>query len=288
MKHLILLLIFLMVPVLHAQQIASDNFARPDGLLGSNWTLGLNTLSVYNNQVQSNTAGTSQTIAYWNANSFANDQFSKLVLSAAEINSTASGVGVCVRCSSTSGGNGYVFYGLSVGYFQWGKVVDGTFTLFNQTGRVANVGDVIELDAVGTTITGLVNGTQIFSVTDSDLSSGNAGISGYGQGTDVMANNWAAGDLPVMATNQEVTLLGSATAGYPFSIKVLLVDVHGNIATAASNTSVALSVTAGSGSLFGTTTGMVTEGELLDDHHRRDLFSSARWCRADFHADLRG
>lgn len=117
----------------------------------------------------------------------------------AEVEVTTTGVnngfvGVCVRASF---GNMYLLCGSDLG-ISFGKLVSNVGTNFEYTGETTiTTGDKLRLEAEGTTIRAYKNATLLWTETDSDLSSGYAGLSGNdGQPDNVyMCDNWEAGDL---------------------------------------------------------------------------------------------
>ena len=71
-------------------------------------------------------------------------------------------------------------------------------TNLGSSSSFVEAGDVIKLEAIGTSIKAYVNSQEVFSVTDSDLSSGMSGLSGwagYRYPPFITADNWEAGDL---------------------------------------------------------------------------------------------
>ncbi len=114
-------------------------------------------------------------VARWNADTFQDDQYSEAVFT----EMTGDYIGVVVRCAAaaetyygyTSGStNSYLF-----------KVVGGVQTSLG-TGAPFGAGDVIRLEASGTTITPKRNGAvaDIGAVVDVSIASGYAGVGGYG------------------------------------------------------------------------------------------------------------
>lgn len=126
--------------------------------------------------------------AYWNADSFANDQYSEAVIDS--VNNGDSYIGVGVRMSA--GGNYYGAYSNNVGSTLF-KLVDGSYTELD-TGPLFEASDVVRLEVIGTSLKVYLNDEEIMSATDSTHSSGAAGIIGYSnQGNDI--TSWEGGDL---------------------------------------------------------------------------------------------
>lgn len=175
--------------------LVSDNFTRANsGTLGANWSDALgNTLPW---SIISNQAGTpgGPVQEYWSANAFTNNQFSKATFTTM-IASANEEVGV--RMSAVAGTTYLCGYRQSVDAVNYvvRKLVAGTQTVLSDTSTVVTLNDVVEIDAVGTTITCKVNGSSIFSGTDSSIASGSAGIIANSTGSTALMSNWSGGNL---------------------------------------------------------------------------------------------
>jgi hypothetical protein len=134
---------------------------------------------------------------------FGNDQFSRGTWGSSAFRDGLDYPGVCVRMSDTTGacymvawdavGDTWTFYyvtdGGSLTFTPIGAAISGTFA----------GDDVIELRAVGTTLTAYRNSVSIGSRTDANLASGRPGISHY-QGSPLSSTvgwtSWTCGDVP--------------------------------------------------------------------------------------------
>lgn len=166
---------------------ASDNFNRANGNLGSNWTdaTGTNAIQIATNVLQSN--GAVDALIYWNADAFPADQ-------SADTTVTAVGdsyLGASVRVTAN---NGYGFYAGQFGRYLF-KVVAGVTTTISSDGTSVTNADVYLLSAVGTQLRVKRNGVDLFTPTDSALSSGSAGLAGFGAGQAERADNWNGASL---------------------------------------------------------------------------------------------
>lgn len=170
---------------------ASDNFSGT--ALDANWTIQTGGFSV-SSGVVSNTAGNNDSAAFWNADTFPDDQWSQITVSAV----TNDWVGVAVRASGTGAArNFYSFRATSSSNSpEWEifKEVAGVYTSLvtgNTPAGVVN-GDVMKLVVQGTTLTGYINGTAVTpTATDSSLTSGSAGIYEYGSSPGL--TTWSGG-----------------------------------------------------------------------------------------------
>lgn len=136
--------------------------------------------------------------AFWNADTFAANQYAQGALTGI-INASAS-IGVAVRAAS--GGNYYgLYYSASGGGSLWlFKVVSGAWSELGAAYGLGtwSVGDVLRLEVEGTTLTPKRNGVLIAAIgtkTDSSLSSGAAGICGYDALSECNLDNWEGGNL---------------------------------------------------------------------------------------------
>jgi len=109
-------------------------------------------------------------------------------------------MGVGVRMSGSGAtADGYFYGGGSNGTYMY-KVINGAYTTFGSSGDAVEADDVLKITVSGTTITAYKNGSIDTSVgtsgtaTDSDLSSGKAGIGGYYSGGNYVPD-WSGGDL---------------------------------------------------------------------------------------------
>ena len=150
--------------------MASDNFNRANGGLGSSWTDQQSTQAITSNAAfGGNAAGYAS--SFYNAAPFSNDQTSQV-----KIVSSFNYVAAAVRMSGTAGAtNWYAFF--SHGVLQ--KMVAGVVGADLGTSAAAAVGDTIKLTVVGTTLTCYINGVSVISVTDTSFASGSPGIAWY-------------------------------------------------------------------------------------------------------------
>jgi len=149
----------------------------------------------------------------WNADTFNNDQYASIKLSAVTVSNLR---GPAVRCSS-SAVTYYGFYADNNEHYLF-KMVAGTWTQIGSTDTTNGaVNDVLRLEVSGTTLTPKRNGSTWSqgAKTDSSISSGYGGMCGYGTSTSTRMDDFAAGNLGGTAYNQSVsgaisTLTGAA------------------------------------------------------------------------------
>lgn len=140
--------------------------------------------------------------AYWTGDTFSNDQYSQVTVSAG-LTSGLAFAQALVRASGTGSGSAkfYLFAtdgGSGSGHTSITKVTAGeTYTtLQNITTTFAN-GNQLKISVNGTTIRAFKNGTQVGTdQTDSAIASGSAGCGVYNfGGNDIKLDDWEGGNL---------------------------------------------------------------------------------------------
>jgi hypothetical protein len=199
---LVLFQIALAINCARASGPVTDNF--PGTSLSANWTTDDSTakiLAVSSGSVHGNSAA-QHGLAHWNA-VFKNDQFAQATITA--LNGSGSNtMGVSVRTSGSDLTN-YFLWSWGNGVIGFFKTVHGTSTsLGDCSASTASVGNVLRIEASGSTITAKKNGVAICGspVTDTDIPSGAPGIFGYDSGNSAI-NTWSGGNLD--ATSPQVS-----------------------------------------------------------------------------------
>ncbi len=196
---------------------ATDSFTNSNGTQlnshNANWT-------EYNGfDIQSNAAhpdiSADEAAANWTGDTFDNDQYSE-----GTITSLASGtyVGVLVRSNSSSTYYGYYTDSGDAAYLF--KMVAGSWTELG-SGGVLSATDTMRLEANGTTLTPKVNGSldsDVGAQTDSAISSGDAGVTGYNNDSSYI-DDWTGDNLggaaPAPSVSDTVTVAESITVTLP-------------------------------------------------------------------------
>jgi hypothetical protein len=182
---------------------SADNFDRPNGVAGSNWTTYRGTFAVTDDQLAYTATPGNEGMMAWTGASFNSDQHSRITAAKATANSTDYGPAVRIQ----SAGNNA---------FYWATVDTGTtFILYvsnpstGTTTTVASVaggwavGDILDLTVVGTTLTLYKNGTNILSGTDANLSGGAPGVAvSTATVPQSLMDNWTGGN-----TGDDATIL---------------------------------------------------------------------------------
>ena len=223
---------------------ASDNFSRADGPLGANWTDISDGAMAISSGAVIGTAGR-VTGDVWNANTFTSDQFSQIQLTSTQLTG-GQWVGPAVRMQN-SGQDGYV------GFYYWNngspelmlyKRASGSC---DQLGSTYNSGPLaagaqLELEAVGSTISLLLNGTQVISASDSSITGGAPGIMAYGS---AQAGSWSGGDVA------SYTIGGGTVSG--LSGTVVLQDNGGDDLSVSANGSFTFATALAAGAAYAVT-----------------------------------
>jgi hypothetical protein len=193
----------------------SKDFAAANGTAlttyDSNFQNNSGALVINTNGVCPNSS-TNEIGVRWNGDSFNADQYSQGTL-AAKPASDSFFIGVGCRHAAAGTASYYLYYTANTQTF-FGKLVAGSFTAFGAVMGGRTVGDVLRIEAEGTTIRAKINGAQQRAQTDSALASGAAGLTGYDTSTTLRLDDWEAGNLG--GTDATLTAaLATATALSP-------------------------------------------------------------------------
>lgn len=176
----------------------TDNFNRANGGLGTNWTTrtdanNVGSLVINGSKVVVN-ATSQDSVAYWSADSFANDQYSQFVFGGGAGHQAS--VGVAVRVSDSSTLKYYEFEASSGGFGSGIYYYDGTTwnTLTSTSDPVAT--DVVKITVTGTSLVVQLNGAGTFSsTTDASIASGFAGLHSYDTFGAASCDDWLGGPI---------------------------------------------------------------------------------------------
>src|SRR6187397_3208509 len=126
--------------------MATDNFNRADGGLGTNWTTTTSeTAFVISANIAEPTSGSDHG-GWWNANAFANDQYSQCLLPVIATAGGGLGTGCGVSVREANGARTYYRVVASAAGTELGKTVTGTFTSLKTDATVWANGDTIRLE----------------------------------------------------------------------------------------------------------------------------------------------
>ncbi len=152
----------------------------------SSWATVVGNFAINTNAVYSNSAD-ADTLARWGAGSFNANQFAEITIKAV---TSGAGIGVAVRIN---GNNAYSAYTDSQAskIYEW---TNGSANLL-YTGAAYTVNDVLRLEVTGTSITLKKNGTTLTTVTDSSISTGSPGLSGFSNNSLTRGDDWTAGSF---------------------------------------------------------------------------------------------
>jgi len=183
---------------------ATDAFTDTNGVTlpthNANWVMNNGAFQIQSNTLQTNSAG-AEIAGHWTGDTFADNQYAKLTLASA---SAAGVIGPAVRCAAGATATYYGVYSGTVGgagLTQFFKNVAGTWTQFGSNIFGAAVNDIYMIDANGTTLTAYKNGSSIATTTDSAITSGSAGVTGFDSNT-TRGDDWEAGNLAAAVVYQ--------------------------------------------------------------------------------------
>lgn len=182
---------------------ATDNFNRANGGLGANWTT-VSTMAaplISGNLVQTNLVS-QDSAAFWNADTFPNDQRSQVIATKA-ITDTGKSVFAAVRVAAATkdfyaaGARGPLGASATL---EIRKFISGTSTVLSTATKTINAGDLIMCEVIGNTLNAYVNGVLQGTVASGgQLLTGSAGIFIFvdtGADTDAQLDDWQGGGIP--------------------------------------------------------------------------------------------
>ena len=178
----------------------SDNFNRADGSLGSNWTAISDGGMTISSQVAAGTSSSGGVSGdTWNA-TFGGDQFSQIEVTSTQL-SGGQWIAPVVRAQS-NGQNAYLglyFWNYGSPELMMFKRIAGNWAQLGSSVTVGALpaGSQLQLKAVGSTISFLLNGVPKISITDTSYTSGVPGIMVAGTS---QLDNWLGGGAAGNAT----------------------------------------------------------------------------------------
>lgn len=190
-----------------------DNFNRANGALGANWS----SIASSGNQptINSNVAqgpSASQTGVYWNPNTFGPDSEVFHTVTAFT-GSTNVSLYLRMKDVGTANYDGYQVVLQSNGTWELRRLDNAAITVLTSGDLgTANNGDQMWFNAVGSTLTFYVNGTQIAQTTDATYAA--AGYIGFGHGnsTSSKSDDFGGGTVPLIVLPPTATATAAGVA----------------------------------------------------------------------------
>jgi hypothetical protein len=247
---------------LQSGSTASDDFNRANGSLGSNWTDMAEGGMAISSDAVSGGNGNGNTGDMWSANTFNSDQFSQIELTGTQLTG-GQWIGVTVRAQSggQDGYTGLYFWNYGNSMLMLFKRTGGNWTQLGgsvPTGPLAG-GTVLEVEASGSTISMLENGSQVITATDTSITGGAPGIMAFGT---ALADNWTGGNLGSSGgsgTPPATYTVGGTVSGLTGS--VVLQDNGGDNLTVSANGTFTFPTALAQGATYDVTVGTDPSGQ---------------------------
>jgi hypothetical protein len=201
----------------------SDDFNRADGSPGASWVQISGTWVIVSNQLSPGTTG--GTVVLRCATAMAtSDNYAQATVTA----TTAVSHGVWCRGDLTLN-SGYAVRNNGTNWALF-SVVGGTFTSIGTYSAAAVVGDVVKIQAVGSTIKVFINATERISVTDTAVTTGTATGLRSEANTGIRFDNFSAADVSSGTTASAD--LASSTGSASDASSAVTVNAGAALATA--------------------------------------------------------
>jgi len=176
--------------------MATDSFNRAnESTLAAPWRMGSSAAdSVFqlaSSQANPQVNGATKAWAYYDS-TWTGDHYSQGTVGGPQLGFQYIGVGV--RMQST-GESGYIFWASAGSYLLQRDDAGTLTTLVSTIANSPSGGDVLKLQAVGSTLTAWVNGSIVASVSDTTYSTGAPGMVGYGANAVVTIDDWEGVDV---------------------------------------------------------------------------------------------
>ena len=238
-----------------AATLATDNFNRANGALGTGWTaISDGAMSISSQQVIGTVGNTTGAIR--TGETYPSDQFSQI-----QVTSTALSGGQWIAAAVRMQGGGQNMY---AGLYYW-NFGSPQLMLFERNGGgwaqlgssynsgTLAAGTQIQLMAVGSTISLLQNGVTRISVTDTSITGGAPGMIAYGNST---ADNWSGGG----STTSSSFTVGGTVSG--LSGTVVLQDNGGDNLSVTANGPFTFATPLASGTAYAVTVKTNPPGQI--------------------------
>lgn len=182
------------------QTLASDNFQRANENPlsdGGNWAvytpLTNNSLQLVSDSAQP-TVLSGDNCSYWSGTTFPDDQWAQMTVGS-YVNSGTITIDLFLRASLDT--ESFYLVQLGNGEYNVGYWLNGSETLLEANIASVAEGDIVLFSVQGTTLTLNINGTDVYTTTDSTLSSGTVAVYMYNSEdlSNVSITNFQAGDF---------------------------------------------------------------------------------------------
>ena len=223
---------------------ASDDFDRANGALGSNWTaMSDGAMTISSQAVAGGNSGQSGDTR--TAETYTSDQYSQVQVTSTQLTG-GQWIGPAVRSQNSDLYVGIYFWNGGSPQLRLYKRTSGSWTQLGSSYSTSGLaaGATLRLTATGSTISFLLNGSPVITVTDTSLTGGAPGIMAYGT---ARADNWAGGNIGGGASYT----VGGTVSG--LSGTVVLNDNGGDSLTVTANGSFAFATQLAGGAAYAVT-----------------------------------
>lgn len=210
----------------------SDDFNRTNAsTLGTNWSQGAGTTGITSNQAVA--ADTSYDECWYTSSCSGNDNYAEVTVPSGSLYSTGFRQ-VRVECRGNGTSTGYCAV-LTRSGGDWirdlvRRVSDADTSIVSPSTAAVTLPATIRVEASGSTIRYLFNGSELFSVTDTGITTGvRVGLTIYDNtitGGAVTADDWAGGDLGTSVSITATAVSGTSTV-QTYSTRNALLTIGG-------------------------------------------------------------
>lgn len=175
--------------------LASDDFNRADGGLGSNWTTIVSTTApaIVSNTIHDQGAAASSGAFYSGVPNWPSDSWAQITLVTQEASAGSQGVGLRIQPAAYSGYLG--FFDAGTGNLRIRRVDAGAATNLVAVAYTFAANDVLRFEAIASQLRLYINDVLKLATFDTTYKTGSAGYIGFRQAADNSCDDWSAGSF---------------------------------------------------------------------------------------------
>lgn len=177
--------------------LASDDFNRADGALGSNWTTIVSTTApaIVSNTIHDQGAAASSGAFYSGVPNWPSDSWAQITLVTQEASAGSQGVGLRIQPAAYSGYLG--FFDAGTGNLRIRRVDAGAATNLVAVAYTFAANDVLRFEAIASQLRLYINDVLKLATFDTTYKTGSAGYIGFRQAADNSCDDWSAGSFDI-------------------------------------------------------------------------------------------